>query len=230
MKILFDNYALTSTITATTEDANYPLTNLKHDFLKKIYKATDTTATITLDFGSAKTVDCVYLGYTNATAITITLYSATDVVLHTQSITPAYIGAVFTAVASCRKLAVAITAATNVYVGNIGVGNSYTMPGHSPKAVKEQIDQSNKTVSSGGQYRRNKIPWRKQIETEHFVYGIDDWNTMYALFADVETPVWVDVFEGTPGAILPFYADVTLGSISRDKDQYTFAVTSSEAF
>jgi hypothetical protein len=229
MKILFDNYSLTSTLTALHADANYPVSNLKHDFLKKIFKSTEASDTITIAFGSAKTVDCCYIGFTNATTITLTLYNSSDTVLYTQAISATYLGDTFTPVAGVSYATVAFSGSADIYVGNIGIGSAVTMPGHSPKLVKVQVDESSKSVSTYGQYRKNKVPWRKQTQSEHFVYSYSDWNTYYGLFEDVSTPVWVDVFEETPGAINPFYADVELGNISRDKDQYTFVVTCTEA-
>lgn len=68
----------TGTITATSEDANYPATNLANDIRMKVWKAIDTVQTATLRVPISANAEVIALDNTNAeTAIcTITLDSA----------------------------------------------------------------------------------------------------------------------------------------------------------
>lgn len=65
MKILWDNYLKDSTITTDFEDSQYPISNVYHKFLEKVYKPGNLSATITITFPTNRTVSAIALGFTN---------------------------------------------------------------------------------------------------------------------------------------------------------------------
>lgn len=46
-----------ATLTSSTENAQFPLSNIKHDFRTKVFRSTTNSDTVTIDFGSTEDVD-----------------------------------------------------------------------------------------------------------------------------------------------------------------------------
>ena len=63
-----DNVTPNATITATTENASYPATNLQDRIFAKVAKLTGTTGNFVFDFGAAQRVDVIAFGPHNLTA------------------------------------------------------------------------------------------------------------------------------------------------------------------
>lgn len=62
MRLITDNLVLSSTLTSSTENVNFPLSNLKNILRSKRFRTiSNTTQSITIDMGSAKDVDSVIL-------------------------------------------------------------------------------------------------------------------------------------------------------------------------
>ena len=228
MRILFDNILLSSTLSSINPNVSYPIDNIKDDFLKVIYKATATTDTVTIDFASIKSIDCFYIGFTNASGITLRLYSALDVLLATKTINPATSGGVFSQVNDAAYATVSLSATDNLYIGSIGIGNTYTMPNPLNSVIKKKVDNSKNYISPDGQYSVNRIPWLRSVETKHYVIGIDLYNEIYALFSGIEHPVWVDVYEELNSAINPMYSIVSFDPDSQSWYKYLFNIKSTE--
>ena len=229
MRILFDNELINAVVTYVTENPNYPLFNLKDNFLKRIYKGTDLSEIITITFSTARSIDCCYIGYTNANTATLRLYSVTSVLLDTQTVNIANNGGVFSTVENVKYCTLTLGATANVYIGTIGIGDSYTLPDPLNNVMKDYIDNSSEYLSKDGQYAKNKIQWLKKVETDHYVLSMDDYNIIYALFADNERPVWVDIYESLDYGISPFYAKIDFKANNQSWRKYNFSVTSTEA-
>jgi hypothetical protein len=213
MRILSDNYSLTSTFSSTGTNTSYPLANLKSPFLEEIWKGLDADETITINFGTSKPVDCVYLGYTNATSITVKLYNSSDVLLYTIAVSAVSLGAVFSTVQSVRYATVRLQSGETVYCGNIGIGDSYVMPNPIMGVVEKPIDNSIIIRNAKGQTLKNKIPVLRGYDLSFGAMLIDSYNEVKALITDMDTPVWVDIYEQAHAKIPPVYALVTI-----DKD------------
>lgn len=91
MKILWDNYLKDSTITADYEDTQYPLSNLYHKFLEKVYKPGNLSATITIEMPENRTISAIALGFTNLESVDSPIImldqSATDTIQLDQTAT-----------------------------------------------------------------------------------------------------------------------------------------------
>ena len=65
MRILFDDLIHDAVITSLNADSSYPVTNLADRYLRRQYKSTRATDTITLTYTADKSIDCLFWGYTN---------------------------------------------------------------------------------------------------------------------------------------------------------------------
>ena len=84
MRVLYTNkLESASSLTATTENYNFPLSNILVNQLAMTYKATDITVDITAVFDDAQTVNAIGIAGHNATKMVISYYTlSTDVTLH----------------------------------------------------------------------------------------------------------------------------------------------------
>lgn len=229
MKVLTQNYTDIATLSATNIDANYPLANLKHPFMKKIWKGTTSSESVTIDFGYARSVNSVYIGLTNANVLSVTLYNEYDSVLYTTGINATSKRATFATVVGVRYAIVYFTATDVVYCGNIGVGFAHTMPDPLNDVLKGYKDNSRRVETDDGQVMIHKSAWLRTIEPSFYVESRDDYNMWYGLFADIERPIWVDPFENTVDAINPIYGVVEFVPDSKDDRIYNFHLNITEA-
>lgn len=65
MKLLWDNYLIGSTITASSEDTQFPTENLVHKFLEMKYQALASSTTLTITMPEDKTVSMIAYGFNN---------------------------------------------------------------------------------------------------------------------------------------------------------------------
>lgn len=228
MRILFNNLVNTSTLSATTENSFYPLANIKHPFLKKIYKATGNNTTVTITFSSVSSVDSCFIGLTNSASAVLKLYSATRVLLATENINVSTNGNVFTKVSGVSYCTIGFSATAPVYVGNIGVGKTYTMPDPLAEIIPDFVDNSEESISADGQLIANKVDWLKLVESSYFVDNIDDYNYIYSLFRSIDRPIWVAFFENTVDTINPLYSKVAFKAGKYKNRLYTFDVSVQE--
>ena len=229
MRVLADNKALGSTISALHTDLNYPESNLKHEWLKKIWRSTANSDTLTFLFSSDQEIDCIYVGFTNATAITARMYSVTDTLLSTKVILASTNGTAFTTVSGVRYIEIALAASSPVVMGNVGTGKTYTMPDPMNGVVKGFADNTKVMVSDDGQVLMNKKNWLRSVPLKFTVIDLDQYNTIYALLADIDRPIWVDVYEETKNFINPIYGVVTMGKPSQSWKKWVFNIDVLEA-
>jgi len=211
MRVLFNNLIYDATLTATYADGNYPVTNLIASAVKKIYKSTEVSDMITIIFDDAQTIDSCFVGYTNATNIVLSLYDSDSNLQYSTYISTDKLGKVFTPVGCVSYATLTFTSSDTLYVGTIGIGESYTMPDPDDGIVAKPIDNSTREFSTGGQLFINRVPIRKTFDTTISNILVDDYNAIFALWANLEHPVWVDVYEETSGIINPIFADVVMG-------------------
>jgi hypothetical protein len=224
MKILFVNDLLTATLSALHADASYPVANLASVFLKKIFKSTQNTDSITLQWAADKIVSCVYAGFTNATAIQARLYNSSDTLLSTINLTASDPGLAFAAVATVRKAVVDITSpgGTDAYLGSIGIGLAYTMPDPLADWTPGGLDNSTKIRSSDGQVLINKVPPLRALDLNFQVSTYEEYAAIKVLVEATSRPVFVDPFELAHTKYLPMYADLDGGFANPGKNDRRF--------
>jgi hypothetical protein len=93
LRVIYDNlldYG-TTTVTADTVAGTYVAANVKRDAKSQTWRSTAKTATLTVSFGSPKTISGVILAFTNLTATATITTTATGI---TAGVNPSALGAV----------------------------------------------------------------------------------------------------------------------------------------
>jgi hypothetical protein len=232
MKILFDNALQGATLTAANESPNYPAENLKHQILKKRYQAVVDEDTIVMEWAAAVVVNCVYVGYTNASAMTLRLYDAGDALLKTVSVPAADLAVHFAAVAGVRTAELDVAAASGaVYVGGIGIGEEYSMPDPRNDWTDIPLDSSTVETSRDGQVFSNRIASLRSLPLSFYTIGFEDFREIRDLLSAVNraVPVWADAFEAYHAEVMPIYGTLELGKTSKNDRKIDFMLTVTEA-
>jgi len=120
MKILFDNKLLSATVTATNEDSNYHVSNLKSPFLRRKFQSTGTTSTITATIST--TINSIFYGYTNG-SVTVRLYDGGGLITTYAGI----VDSIDFADTAITYIEVDISSASTVYLGGLGIGKSVAL-------------------------------------------------------------------------------------------------------
>jgi hypothetical protein len=211
MRILFDNLIYNSILSATNVNDNYPLSNLKSDHLKKIYKATENSVVITILFPEISTINCAYYGYTNAASFVISLYNSSDVLL--LSATAPNVsrgGGNITRTEGVSYAKITLVSSDTIYMGSIGMGLAYTMPLMDNNVVLKPIDNSEREYSADGQIYINRVNILHKLDVTYSFENIDTYNEILALWEDLQHPAWVDPYEQNTGMINPMFCDITM--------------------
>ena len=224
MRILFNNLIYSSTLTADTVNANYPLTNLQNDSIKKIYKSTTTGAVITATMSSVGSINCAYMGYTNATAATLAMYSSGNVLLGTVALDVTKGGKSFTTVSSVSYVKLTLAGSDTVYLGGFGFGLNYKMPNPTNDLVLKPIDNSTRNYSDDGQLYINRVNILHQLDVTYSLESIDTYNAIMAKWEALIHPAWVEPYEENTGMINPMFCDITMDdSPTQSWKYYTWA-------
>jgi hypothetical protein len=222
MRILPDNLAIVATLTALHTNLNYPESNLKHEWLTKIWKSTENDDTITVTFPEDQIIDCIYLGFTNSPIATVRLYSAAAVLLSTKVIDTTVAGTVFSAISGVRSIQIDLSFSVPVFLGGIGTGRTYTMPDPLNGVVKDFDDNTKIVRSDGGQVLMNKKAWLRSVPLSFVVLDLDQYNEIYAILADVDRPIWIDIYEERKNLINPIYGVMTMSKPSQSWKVWKF--------
>lgn len=234
MRILFDDLIYGSTVTADTEDANYPAINLQNDRMKKIYKATSTSSVITVVFDSVTSVNCCYLAFTNATSAILRLYNTSSVLLSTITVSLSRGGQTFTSVSGVASATLTISGSDTIYLGVFGIGESYKMPDPTDGFLLRPIDSSDIDYSTGGQKYFNPVPIRHYIEPQYSFQSVDMFNEIllkWETLHDTGRNAWVDPFEDNTGKMNPMWCHVDMSSDPKTSwGYYNWTHTYTEVF
>lgn len=230
MRILFDNKLLDATVSSVNANPLYPVSRLKDSFLKRIYKATAHTDTITILFAETSKIDCCYVGFTNANSMLLELKDSSENVLYSTYLNVNKGGGAFSSVSGVSKAVLTISSNDNIFLGTIGIGDTYTMPNPINDIIKAFVDNSTVYTTSDGQYSKNKIVWLRFLKASFAtVDDIDLYNEIFSLFADVDAPIWVDCFENVANVINPLYCSVEFKADSKSDTIYKFSFEATEA-
>lgn len=237
MRFLLDDLMRDATLSTDKPNGNYPVVNLQHSFLQKRYQADDTTATVTVTFDAASSVDCFFYAFHNCTAIVVRLYSAGPVLEKTVTINSPESGAgseYFTVEPGLIKAEIDITAAgVPVYIGGVGLGLREETPRPLADFEENTIDQSVITVSPTGQALQLRVePRAAEIFRVSWATRVERDAAVAAFNAvGVGAPIWVDVFYGDHTFRKPFYGRLvqTVDTRKIGADGYDFALSLEEA-
>ena len=128
MRISYDNLLKTATLTATNENANYPIENVYHRWQRKTFKAT-TTSVITAILDDISAITSVILDYHNLTSCSVAFYDYADVLIDTWVMDVSYnCSAQYGTVVDVAKVVLTCESIVDIEIGTIFVGPSLYFP------------------------------------------------------------------------------------------------------
>lgn len=121
MRILYNNELENATISATNEDSSYPVENITHRFLEKIFKPTGPSV-VTIEFNMDTALSCIAVGFQNAATGTYTLKDSVGSTVLTGSLALTYeTDMTYFTETTCRSLELSFTG-TDYYIGGVSAG------------------------------------------------------------------------------------------------------------
>jgi len=215
MKALFVNEIKQATITALAPNENYPASNLAHVFAKVKYKGVGYSDTITATLPDNVSASAFFYTYTNATSMTVRIYSGSSVLLETLTVDCTYDSGAeyFTLHTDVRwiEIDVAAPVSEDVYLGGIALGIATTMPYPSSKFDIQLQDNAGKSDSSDGQVAHHYI--KPLLEYELNFTGVPrlTFHSIVELFEEVGSGhIWVDITEDNHAVYKPLYCTTNL--------------------
>ncbi len=229
MKTVYENKILDATLTATTENINFPLTNLQENQIYKTYRSTAKNAQrIVIDLASLKS-DYVYLkNYNFTSSVTLRLEANTSdswgspAFSETLTYNSEYIILNFTeSTYNYWSLYIDDTTNTNDYIelGLFVLGVGVELPGMSPDQIFTDKSDSTASYSRSNQmygneeimYRENKITFPALTFTQR--------DTLRNIFRAVKNirPILLIVWEDDLTYESPIYCNINKDSIEWGK-------------
>lgn len=247
MNILLKNRAPLATITAGNENPNYPAVNVASPILKQRFQSLANSDTVTLDLGANTAIDCVFLGWTNADSVTITVRNAANSVVHTVTraisrpsadpLVPYEVqyGVVesfyFTEIQGA-KLQVALSASAPVFVGGVGFGLMDQTPDVSASWDKGFDDNSIVSESDGGQTLQNYVRPLQQFTFDMPNMNAEEREYWALAYSNVGRGrnVWVDFFPGDHDYQAPLWCTIaSVLDLKKSGHRYTMKLKFKEA-
>lgn len=225
-----------ATITANSQLTNYPVSNLVHPFITRVFRTgATTTAEVVFDNLAAVSVDSIAIANHNITssATTIKLQgNATDVwtspsVDETLTWDEDIIYKTFTS-SSYRYWRIQVVDSTNpdgyIEIGRSWIGLSFTPPGIGPTVTAEYFDESVKSQSIGGQTYGDKRFFRYAFVTNFPAITQSDRALFVAEFDRVgyTTPFFINFNEEC--------SDLTTYYVTLDQESLRFTVLSNNQY
>lgn len=202
MRILYDNIMKNASLVATNEDPNYPIGNIVHRFMRKYFKSTTTSSVITATCNADVTVNCIFIGYHNATSGSLVLKDDEGTTLSTITLTS--ISGVdpyvlyFTEEDEARTIVLTLNSTTdNLYAGNMAIGDYLTMPGMNPEATFGRVINSSINETDDGYLTGFN---RAVLLNPQFSFPVVDQTELNSIISMIEdigysVPIWMDAYE-----------------------------------
>jgi hypothetical protein len=205
MRISYDNLLKTATLTATNENANYPVGNVYHRWQRKTFKAT-TTSVITAILDDITAITSVIIDYHNLTSCSVAFYDYADALIDTWTMDMSYnTSAKYGEIADVAKVVFTCESIVDIEIGTIFIGDSLYFPIQAnqdiPLKSSDVVSVSSDRQTSGrkGSITRAgtiTIPLltsaeRKSLETVFYEMGliepffIDLWDNSHTDFEPV---------------------------------------------
>lgn len=222
MKIAYTFLSDAATISALTQDDNFPVANVKDGFLSVRYKPTAVTGQyVDFDFGAATSIDCLCLASNLTSSATITVQHD-DNAAFTSPATIAIVETGETIIfesftsASDRYWRVNFADATlsEIEIDRLVLTTKYTMPDVSIRPTVDYVTTSSVRFSNSGQahgvggyeYYAYDLTFQNPTKTQR--------ETLETIFATVKnyTPIFADIFE--EGEFPPDYVVIDQDSLA----------------
>ncbi len=207
MRFLDDNLIDGASLTASTENASYPVSNIQDPHLASVYRSTATSANIVMNMGMSMDADIVFIAnhnFTDSATVTLEANSSDSwgAPPFSESLTVEdLINEAFTS-ASYQYWRIVIADAGNtdgyLKIGGMGLGEFYQVPGigttyqveRISTALKYSTRYSRQVYGSSGVFFRTvnaQIPFISQAERvvlEDFYFSKDFFTPFYVQFSE----------------------------------------------
>lgn len=223
MKVSYENLLLeASSISATNENINQPVTNIYHRYLELPFYATGQTSVIQIDFTTTHAVDHIAYGFHNLNTLNVKLYDALLVLSRNIDITLEENESIyyFTSQPDVKRIILTCsTLSALLYIGTIFVGEYQEFPRfeQSPNGGIELRDSD--FTSPGGQSsgnRKRNLPFHslsiKNITNDERADFIAYYN-----YVQKSIPHFVDMYPDSHDKEPVFYGKIISTSIPLDK-------------
>lgn len=212
MRIIGDNRLNAAQLSSTNENLNYPLTNVIHEYLTKVYRSSINEDDITIEFNQDESIDCVVIGYHNLADITVKMYNIVDTLLDTQVLDVTDTMHYFTQVDDVAYIVLEIDSdAAYCEIGSVWAGLKISMPSAS-FAFKETIgDRSAYSKTEGGQISGRKIAKLKGYNFSIPYASITEIRAIEIIIQDLQKVknFWFDLFEDSHDTYEPIFCNIT---------------------
>lgn len=229
---LYDFQSDNASITANTQNDNFPVGNVKSKYRTYVYKPTGNTGEyIDIDFASSPSIDAIGLICNITSSGTISLKAYSDAGrttnTYTKSVTPAdTILETFTARTELYwRVELDDATLSEIQVGRLVLGSKFELPNISPQPGANMIDTSIKQRSNSGQsfgvkgvnFQAPSVQWPNNLTN-------DNRKDLITMFQAVRT-------------YTPFFADLTACKdiygalyVTFNQDSLNFAYTNADTF
>ena len=226
MRIAWNNLLKTaSSISATHEDANYPIENVYSKWKKEKFQIDigEVESVVTIAWAADVTVSCIGIAYHNLSSISAVLRNSADATIDTWTPPVTYQTDLYvdTAETTVRSIVITFTSATVAYLGSLFIG-SYDEYNKSAGQDLPFRSSDNITKSLGGQVAGRvgvslrgatltipdvTVTQRKALETMR-----DSVRMLY--------PFWLDLWQSSHASFAPIYGHMTTDlDTPKDVDQ-----------
>jgi hypothetical protein len=221
MRILYLNRLGTSgTLSATNEDANYPIEEVLDNTLTTLFKSTTTTAVITQAFAADFEISALAWGNTNATQIDIVMKNSGASTVFSQTLTGSEIkysgsfpGNIFypsSAVADVRTIILTCTGPDPLQFGGLYAGQYLQAPYFDVGPTLGSVSSASVQKSRYGVAYSVPGVSVDTFSADFSAVLIDDYDNINAFFraTQTDTPIWLDRWEDST-LFPPMFALVT---------------------
>jgi len=227
MRLAWNNLLKTaSSISATHEDANYPVENLYAKWKKQKFQIEtgETISVVTIAWAADISVSCIGIAYHNLSAISAVLKDSGGSTLDTWTPPVTYQTDLYTDTAetTVRSIVITFTSATVAYLGSLFIGTYDEYYKEAGQALPFS-STDNITKSLGGQVAGRigvslrgapisipgvTVTQRKALETMR-----DSVRMLY--------PFWLDLWQSSHASFAPIYGHMTTDlDTPKDVDQF----------
>lgn len=239
MKALITDLAKTATISSLYETLTYPPSNVIDTFLDLPFVSVLDTDTLTLDLGSDKVLDSVFIAGCNAASVTVLIKNAALATVYNQVKTLSYpVVGVYTGTLTGRYISITGTAVGSSYfkIKGVGVGVAFDFGDVIAGFGLPVVNATSSARSATGQTMANSAPTLRQRDIEIPIRREEGGRTqVYAIHAQLEAlgisnPTYWDITDENHGFEAPIYAALPdVWDTADNRNSFTISLSLLEA-
>jgi hypothetical protein len=223
MRILHTNKLESATLTATTENYNYPLGNLLVNQLALAYRATDITVDVQAVFDTAQNINAVGVAGHNATKIVVKYYTlSTDVapVYEKTYNSPLATDVLYSDDYSVEKVVVRFESSVTISVGAMFVGEYYQMPNPTAYYPENYVITNTRTDTAFGAVYGSDGVMLREINPSFIVVSTEQYKSVIGVVKSLRNYrcLFVDMNESNHAYKEPLYGTINMQNYNTSRD------------